>query len=596
MNELEIRGLINSVKQQKMSRKNFIRLMVGVGLSAPMASQLLTHSGVAQAAYNPDYKPTKRGGGGPLRLLWWQGATLLNPHFANGTKDQEASRIFYEPLAAYDADGGLIPVLAAEIPSSANGGVSADGTSVTWRLKKGVKWHDGKPFTADDVMFTAAYAANPATSSVSIGSYKNSKFVKIDDYTVKVEFPKATPFWADAFCGIYGCIIPKHLFEAYSGDKSREAPTNLAPVGTGPYKFVEFKPGDMVKGVINNDYHEANRPYFDSIEMKGGGDAVSAARAVLQTGEYDYAWNLQVEDEVLMRLEKDGKGSVHFSWGGNLEFIQFNQADPWTEVDGERASVKVPHPILKDAKVRQALALLIDKESMQKFIYGRTAKATSNYANGPAQFVSKNTKTEFDIEKAKKLLDEAGWKPGANGIRSKDGKPLKLQFQTSINGPRQKCQQIVKQAFQKAGVDLDLKTVTASVFFSSDAANNDIYIKFYTDMQMYTTTQLQPDPERFMDQYLSTEVGAKVNKWQGRNTVRYVNLEYDRMYAEAQREMDPVKRAALFIQMNDQVCNSYCIVPLLHRPMTQAVATKLKVTRSGWDNDLATVKDWYRES
>ena len=94
------------------------------------------------------------GGGGALKVLWWQGATLLQPHFANGTKDQEGSRIFYEPLAVWDAEGNLVPILAAEVPSRDNGGLSADGKSVTWKLKKGVTWHDGAPFTADDVVFS----------------------------------------------------------------------------------------------------------------------------------------------------------------------------------------------------------------------------------------------------------------------------------------------------------------------------------------------------------------------------------------------------------------------------------------------------------
>ena len=106
-------------------------------------------------------------------------------------------------------------------------------------------------------------------------------------------------------------IIPKHLFEAYKGGKSRDAPANLKPVGTGPYKFVDrSSPGDLVRGKLNPNYHMPNRPYFDTIEMKGGGDAVSAARAVLQTGEYDFAWNMQVEDEILKRLEASGKGNV----------------------------------------------------------------------------------------------------------------------------------------------------------------------------------------------------------------------------------------------------------------------------------------------
>ena len=246
-------------------------------------------------------------------MLWWQGATLLNPHFAVGTKDQDGSRMFYEPLAGWDPDGNLVPVLAAEIPTVENGGLAEDGTSVTWKLKQGVKWHDGQPFTADDCVFNWEYAADPATAATTIGSYKDIKVVKVDDHTIRVEFEKPTPFWADAFVGVTGMIIPKHLFEPYKGAKSREAPANLAPVGTGPYLFVDFKPGDLVQGKLNPNYHMPNRPYFDTIEMKGGGDAVSAARAVLQTGEYDFAWNMQVEDEILKRLEAGGKGHVEIT-------------------------------------------------------------------------------------------------------------------------------------------------------------------------------------------------------------------------------------------------------------------------------------------
>ncbi len=372
MNERELRGLIDSVKVGRMSRRGFVRRMVAVGLTAPMATQLLAYSGVAMAQTKPTYKPTKAGGGGPLKVLWWQGPTLLNPHFAVGTKDQDGSRLFYEPLAGWDGDGNLRPLLAETIPGREDGTLAADGKSAIWKLKKGVKWHDGKPFTADDVVFTWEYAKDPATAATTSGSYNNVKVEKVDDYSVKVIFDKPTPFWADAFVGTNGMIIPKHLFADFTGAKSREAPTNLKPVGTGPYLFKDFKPGDLVTGVINPNYHQPNRPYFDSIEMKGGGDAVSAARAVLQTGEYDFAWNMQVEDEILLRLEKGGKGKVVVSPGGNMEHIQVNSTDPWTEVDGERSSLKTKHPTLSDPAVRQALSLLIDKDSIEKFIYGRT--------------------------------------------------------------------------------------------------------------------------------------------------------------------------------------------------------------------------------
>jgi peptide/nickel transport system substrate-binding protein len=598
MTEQELRRLIAAVKTGDLPRRAFLRGMAAVGLSAPFANLLLLQAGVAQAADKFDYKPTKAGGGGPLRMLYWQAPTLLNPHFAIGTKDQEGSRIFYEPLAGWGPDGTLVPMLAAEIPEIENGGVAPDGKSVIWKLKKDVQWHDGKPFTADDVVFNWEYAADAATAATTIGSYKDIKVEKIDPLTVKIHFDKPTPFWADAFVGQRGMIIPKHLFEQYKGGTSRDAPTNLKPVGTGPYKFVDFKPGDLVTGERNPNYHLPNRPYFDTIEMKGGGDAVSAARAVIQTGEYDYAWNMQVEDEILVRLEAGGsaRGRADITDGGNIEHIQLNTTDPATEIDGERASIKTKHPLFADPAVRKAMALLVDRKSVQDHIYGRTGLATGNFVNNPPKFASKNTRWEFNVEKANQLLEEAGWKRGSDGIRAKDGKKLKFVFQTSINAPRQKTQAIVKQACQKAGIDIELKSVTSSVYFSSDVGNPDTYSKFYADMQMYTTTMGEPDPGVFMRQFLSWEIASKDNKWQGRNIVRWRNDEYDAAFKAAEGELDPVKRAALFIKMNDLVVGDPAVVPVVYRPRVSAVSRQLHVQLSGWDNDLWDLRNWYRET
>ncbi|MET4798472.1 peptide ABC transporter substrate-binding protein [Bradyrhizobium sp. LB11.1] len=595
MLDKELRSMIGDVKDGRMDRRAFIKRLAAVGLTAPMANQILAIGGVAMAQSPSPYPPTKRGGGGPLKLLWWQGPTLLNPHFATGTKDQDGSRLFYEPLASWDVDGHLNPILAAEIPSIKNGGLSADAKTVIWKLKPGVKWHDGKPVTADDLVFNWEYASDPATAAVSSGPYSDLTVEKIDDLSVRITFKNPTPFWANAFVGAYGCIIPKHLFAEFKGAKSREAPNNLKPVGTGPYKFVEFKPGDLVRGEINPDYHMANRPFFDSVEMKGGGDAVSAARAVIQTGEYDFAWNMQVEDEVLLRLEKGGKGKTLYAVGGDIEFIAINFTDPNTEVDGERSSMKTKHPSLSDPAVRQALALLVDRDSIKKAIYGRAGRTTANYLNGPDDFVSKNTKWEFSVEKAIALLEQAGWKAGADGIREKDGKKLKYVYQTSINGPRQKTQAIVKQACQKAGIDVELKSVVASVFFSSDVANPDTYSKFYADIEMFQIPMTQPDPALHMRRYLSRNVATKENKWQGQNFPRWVNKEFDAAIDAADVEIDPVKRAALYIKCNDLMWQDTVVIPVMHRLAVEAASNSLRPTLSGWANQTDNIQDWYRE-
>jgi peptide/nickel transport system substrate-binding protein len=599
MDEQELRQLLGAVKAGRISRRSFVWRMAGLGLSAPFASMLLSRASVAQPAAKTDYKPTKAGGGGALRTLFWQAPTLLNPHFAVGNKDQEGSRVFYEPLAGWDAEGNLVPVLAAEIPEIENGGVAPDGMSVTWKLKKGVQWHDGQPFTSDDVVFNWEYTADPATAATTIGSYQDIQQVeKLDLLTVRVRFKKPMPFWAQAFVGSGGMIIPKHLFDSYRGGASRDAPTNLKPVGTGPYRFVDFKPGDLVKGERNPAYHVANRPYFDSIELKGGGDAVSAARAVIQTGEYDYAWNLLVEDEILLRLEAGGaaKGRVEIVPGGSIEHVGLNFTDPWTEVDGERSSAKTTHPLFSDPAVRHALRLLIDRASVEKHIYGRTGIATGNFLNNPKRFASTNTRWEFNIEKANQLLEQAGWKRGSDGIRAKDGKQLRLVFQTSTNAPRQKTQAIIKQACQKAGIDVELKSVTASVYFSSDVANPDTSRKFYADIQMYNTVMGSPDPEGFMRQFLSWEIASKENKWQGRNITRWRSEEYDNTFRAAETELDPAKRAALFIKMNDLAVGEPAVIPVVYRPGVSGLAHTLRARLSGWDNALWNLADWYRDA
>jgi peptide/nickel transport system substrate-binding protein len=596
MDDPAIRELIGDVERGRLTRRAFVRTMVGLGLTAPLASQLLTG---AHAQTRPaSFTPTRRGGGGQLKVLWWQAPTLLNPHFAVGTKDQDGSRIFYEPLAGFDPEGNLVPVLAAEVPSLGNGGVAKDGKSVTWRLKPNVAWHDGKPFTADDVVFNWEYAADPATAAVTSGLYGPiERIEKLDPLTVRVSFKQPTPAWADAFCGRRGLIIPKHVFEPFKGGKSREAPANLKPVGTGPFRFVDFRPGDSVRGEINPTYHLPSRPFFDQIEMKGGGDAPSAARAVLQTGEFDFSWNLQVADDILKRLEQGGKGRVVLVQGGAIEHIQCNATDPWKEVDGERSSLKTSHPLLSDPAVRQALSMLVDRAAINEQIYGRLGQASANYLNGPPRFRSTSMKWEFNVDKAAQVLEAAGWKKGADGVRAKDGKRLKLLYQTSINAERQKTQQIVKQAAARAGIEIELKSVVASVYFGSDVANPDTFAKFYSDIQMYNNGPDTPDPHTFMSQFTSREVATKDNKWQGRNITRWRHEEYDRAWAAAAAEMDPVKRAALLIRMNDLVIQHTVVVPVSFRNGASGVSTRLGGTDlTAWDSNLWHLPYWHREA
>jgi len=559
-----------------------------------MAGLMLMDAGAAGSQSAFTYKPSKRGGGGHLRMIEWQGPTLLNPHFATGVKDSFGSRIFYEPLAQWDADGNLEPVLAEEIPNRDNGGLAADGRSVIWRLKRGVTWHDGHPFTADDVIFNWQYAVDPAAATVTLGSYRQLKMEKIDLYTVRVVFEAPSPFWPGQYSQVM--LVPKHLFAPFTGARSRDAPDNNRPVGTGAYTFVDFKPGDLLRAAMYSGYHVANSPHFDTLELKGGGDATSAARAVLQTGEYDYASTLIVEDDVLKRIETGGKGRVEFLSGSATSAIYLNFSDPLVEVDGERSSPRTRHPVLSDERVRRAIGLLIDRQSIERFVYGRLGVATGNYINNPPRYRSARPSPEFDIAKASALLDAAGWKLAPDGVREKGGKKLILLFQASVGTIAQKVQSIVKQAAQKAGIQLDLKAVVSSVFFSSEAGNPDTYGKFYADIQTYNWSNDSPDPEGLMQCFVSWEVCSRANKWLGQNLVRWQNSEFDGLFRAAEIEIDPVKRAALFIRMNDLVVGDGYVLPIIARTTARALNRRLMAPLSGWRNDTASLPHWYRET
>ncbi len=460
-----------------------------------------------------------------------------------------------------------------------------------------VAWHDGRPFTADDVVFAWQYAADPATAAPSAGSYQGiDRIERIDDHTVKLVFKRPTPYWADAFCSAAGMVLPRHVFEPFKGGKSREAPANLRPVGTGPYRFVDFKPGDVLQAEINSAYHVVNRPFFDTVEMKGGGDPVSAARAVLQTGQYDYGWGLNMEDDILRRLEQSARGRVVIGRTANMEYIQLNQTDPWREVDGERASVKTVHPFLTSPDVRSALALLVDRAAIQSEIWGRQADTTANFMNR-RPFVSPNNRWEFNVDKANAVLDAAGWQRGVDGIRAKNGKRLKILFQT-VNQPiRQKVQAIVKQACARAGIDCELKAVVGSVYFSSDPGNVDTESHFYSDLQLSVKILRQPDPQAFMRAFCSWEVAQKANKWAGANLARWRNDEYDRLWRSAETEMDPVKRAALFIRMNDLVIQNVVVIPVIIRHAVFAVGNAIRgFDFSPFSGPLWRLVYWSREA
>ncbi len=533
-----------------------------------------------------------------LRLLYWQAPTILNPHLATGFKDFDAARVVYEPLASYDKNDQLVPFLAAEIPSIENSGIAKDGKSVTWKLKQNVQWADGESFTAEDVVFTYEFIKNPEVAAASQEYYSTIETVEaIDDYTVKITFKDVTPGWEVPFTGQNGMILPEHIFKDYNGANIREAPANQKPIGTGPYQVVEFKPGDVIIYEANSNYWEADKPYFQRVELKGGGDATSAARAVLQTGDADYAYNLQVEANILKQLEGAGKGKVLANFGPYVERIMINFTDPnQATEEGERSSTEFPHPFLSDKKVRQAFDLAIDRDTIATQLYGATGRATAQLLVAPEIYKSNNISYEYNLEKAAALLDEAGWKDtNNNGVRDKDGVEMNVLFQTSVNPVRQKTQEIVKQGLEAIGVNVELKSIDASVFFSGDPANTDTINHFYADLQEYNTGNDSPDPSPHMKWWTCEEIAQKENDWQKPNYGRYCNPEYDQLWQQASTELELEKRAELYQQMDELLREDVAVIPIVNRANAQGVSNQLTgIEPSPWDANTWDIKNWKR--
>jgi peptide/nickel transport system substrate-binding protein len=587
----QFRDLCDQLKTGAIDRRKFMMRATALGVSAGTAvfaanataalASGKPHSGVYFAAQDstpvagggaiPDAgtEGQTRGAGGELRIIQHQAITMLLSHKATGTKDFLGSDIILEPLFRYIPSGEIVGCLAAEFPSVADGTLAEDLTSATVTLKEGILWSDGTPFTAKDVVFTWQWNTTDTNNSVNIEIWKSiANAEAVDDLTVKFTFAQASATWADPLVGgTLGHIIPSHAF----GDDPANANDAFltAPIGTGAYKIDSLVPNDQAIFSINENYREPNKPYFATVNIKGGGDAASAARSVLQTGDYDYAWNLQVEPAVLeSMMSEDGPGELHTPLGPSVERIHINFSDPNTEVDGQRSEMNTPHPFFADLAVRQALNKAVPRQVIADEFYGNGQVPTPNILAGLEAFSSPNTSWEYNLDAANALLDEAGWVMDGD-VRKKDGVELAISYGTSINPARQKTQQVNKQAFEAIGFKVQLEQVDAGIYFDSAPGNEQNINHNYWDIQMYTNDASTPVPVNFLlDWYAGpngSNVAQKSNDWLGTNRQRWINAEYDAKFDQLRASTTLEEAFALSIELNDILINNVVVIPEVNR-------------------------------
>ena len=541
----------------------------------------------------------ERGRDGNVGIIYWQAPSIMNPYLSGGTKELEAASLVIEPLARYDQDGNMVPWLAESVPTVENGGVTADLKSITWKLKEGLLWSDGTPVTSADVKFTWEYCTAEGGGCAQSEKYNDVVSVETpDDLTVVVTFGVAKPFPYGPFVGAQAPIIQAAQFADCLGPKAPEcSEQNFNPIGTGPFTVTEFRPNDVITLAANENYRDPGKPAFATVTFKGGGDATAAGRAVLETGEFDYAWNLQLAPDVLATMEAAGKGKVIADFGTSVERIMINFTNVDPALGEERGTAKHPHPFLTDKAVRQALSMAIDRTLLTEIGYGPAGTPTCNVLPAPAIYASTANDSCLvqDIDGANALLDAAGWVPGPDGVRAKDGVRLSMLYQTSTNAVRQDYQALIKDWWEQIGVETELKNIDASVFFGSDPGSPDTFQKFFADVEMYTNNFDGTDPESYMANWACEQAPRPETQWQGNNMGRWCSEEYEKLIAEMAVTGDINERARIAKAQNDMLMQEYVMLPLTHRGRVSAHGNTLGgVIMNVWDSELWNIADWYR--
>ena len=529
-----------------------------------------------------------RGEGGELRMLQWQAPTTLNRYKSTGVKDYLAGSLVMEPLFIVAPDASLIPMLASEVPSKDAGTLADDLTWVTVALKQDVVWSDGEAFDAEDVRFTWQWNINQDNASFSYDIYATVRDVEIiDPHTVTFHFTQSNPIWFEVISSSGGTVIlPEHILH----EQTQEANDafGISPIGTGPYVVTEFTPNDQAIFAANEHYREPNKPFFSSVLLKGGGDAAGAARAVLQTGEYDFAWLINVEPEVLMpMLGEDSHGVLDVTPTVSLEYLDVNFSDPRTEVDGQFSEMNTPHPILTDLKVRQALGLAINRELITTELYVEGNQSAANVILGNPAIDTSHNQAVYDPEAAKALLEEAGWVlEDGSDVRTKDGRELELNLATTVNSVRQKTQAIIQANLAAVGIRLELLQIDAGQFFDGSAGNDQNITHFYRDLQMYSTSVGNARPIRLMNNWYTGPDGENIpqesNGWSGSNSSRWQSAEYDAELEAARVESDDDRLVERLITLNDMVVNEHVAIPLVHYGLNVVYSKRMNAENFGF--------------
>jgi len=519
--------------------------------------------------------------GGAARITIYQEPETLHPLFGSQSVNNVVEEPIIEGLLTVNPEGEYVPVLAAEVPSLENGGLSEDGLTVTYRLKEGVTWSDGEPLTSADVKFTFDAIMDESNPVTSTDGYDKMVSVETpDEHTVVVTYDEYDVEWQSRFSS----VLPAHVFEGETANMAFH-PFSRNPLGTGPFRFVEWVSGSRIVLERNPNYREEGKPYLDRLVFQIV-PSPEVAAAQLQAGETDMIWNVR-ESQIPELLEMPGVVVDFGEERTSTERIQLNLRNP--------ENLSEPHPILSDKRVRQALQYATPKQQIIDGLIegGRAFLACAHVDIGWAADPECEP-SEYDPERAAQLLEEAGWEMGPDGIRVKDGQRLELTISSTAEKQRELTEQLLQSLWRQIGIDLRIRNHQSSVLFGTYDEGG-VRGTGNFDLLMYAASD-GLDPHGHYVERFTCEGAAGPENPGGYNFSGYCNPEVDRLIEQAGTEVDLEARADLYIQASRIIQDDVESILLYNRSEVNAYSERLKgVAGHPWANLAWNAEEWYIE-
>ncbi len=596
----------------QMSRRDVMRRGLALGLSAPVIAGLLAacgggdkstpaptaatggasptsaaatpatggspSAGAGETAWYVDPSPGPAQSGGTINYLLYEDPDSLNPYVGQTSIAVQVTTVILEPLAETLPNGDWSARLAAEIPSLENGGISADLLTVTWKLREGVKWHDGKPLTADDVKFSWEIGKDGEAGSAFASEFDKVTSVEAtDDHTVVVKYSSFNPAFVDQF----KYVIPRHATGEAADMMNWDF--NRAPIGTGPFKFKEWAAADHVSVVRNEDFRDAGQPYLDGINFLVIPSEESRTAQMLQGDGHVMLWPGGEAGDKFRDSTVVQSRTAPGIW--TLAMI-FNLSKPFDNDPG----VTPPHPLFGDVEFRKAVGLAINRDRIANEVLRESVLIDSPLAVG--WIMSQVDPWVYDPDEAAATLEAAGWKLNGD-VRAKDG--VKAEF--VCNGytgylPNELAQLAIQEDLKKIGISMKIENQDFAVIFGTWADKSPRMIGDFDSLFYDSGFFIEPHNSIVL-RYHPDQVPSATNP-SGQNFMRWVRKDVGEWLDAAGSTPDRDERRKNYQKVADALRDDVVVIPVVQFLEGNAYSTRLHgFAVSTWEYSTWDAQNWW---